>query len=495
MDDAALLQAIAKRDQQAFSDLYQRHESAVFSLAVSITGSALLAEEAVQNALLRIWTSAASFQPGNARGWILCVVARESLKVAQARQREHKKQMNYEDAQYQSTNQSAPEAVEQEELSTALRGSLQRLSAVDRQFITLYFVGGLSQDEIAKETSTPRQTVSRHIQDALQFLKGDLATSGFAAAVPLVSAEGLRQVCCSGHVAPPGLREKVLSGLSRPIGQVSRRLSRRAPVAKAGSTGLLIAGLSVAVIAGGAWLLNTNKPPAPPPVAHTPAAPVVETPAAAPLPVPQWEPLTDDFHTVLGQAKGTWQAEKSPNGLALTFTPAPGEERQRKSYCYVGHNFSESRELRGTLEHSGTESIGYIELGICHPNRTNCSNYVLKFEKGICPLTFRLQARFEKKGLRVALSITDANGREHASMAKIDSWYPQPWQIRVADSKIADVKALSSDGTMIWHQHAFEQMRECGFSIVTSESMRISSLQQRPLIDSEWRADLLPENP
>src|SRR5438067_1599883 len=51
--DEALLEAIAARkDRDAYEQLFQRHQQAVFSLAHQITGSKHMAEEAAQEALL-----------------------------------------------------------------------------------------------------------------------------------------------------------------------------------------------------------------------------------------------------------------------------------------------------------------------------------------------------------------------------------------------------------------------------------------------------------
>src|SRR5438045_2225794 len=87
-DDSALLHAIAQqRDRAAFSELYQRYEQPAHSLALHLTGNAPLAEDSLQNAMLRVWTSAGTYRVGNARAWILRIVARESLRTMRGRQR------------------------------------------------------------------------------------------------------------------------------------------------------------------------------------------------------------------------------------------------------------------------------------------------------------------------------------------------------------------------------------------------------------------------
>src|SRR5919106_3989046 len=74
--DDELIAAVARGEQPALLALYDRHGRMGYGLAYRILGDAGAAEEAVQDAFLRIWRRAATFDAsrGNARSWLLTIV-------------------------------------------------------------------------------------------------------------------------------------------------------------------------------------------------------------------------------------------------------------------------------------------------------------------------------------------------------------------------------------------------------------------------------------
>ena len=65
--DDALLAAIAGGDRIAFAALARRHAGRALRLAERVLGNPSDADEVVQEALLKVWTGAARWQPGGAR--------------------------------------------------------------------------------------------------------------------------------------------------------------------------------------------------------------------------------------------------------------------------------------------------------------------------------------------------------------------------------------------------------------------------------------------
>lgn len=259
-DDAALLAAIAeRRDREAFSELYARYERPAYNLARHLTGNDDRAAEAAQEAMLRVWTRAANFQAdGNARGWILRIVARESLRTARKRRAESAEEGHDMDQHAQGTRGGATGATKlaQDEELDALRRSLDRLPEAYRRIVALYFGAGMSQREIGEELDVSQRTVSSQLEEALKRLRSMLTHAGVAAAAPLLGSESIFSALSTGHVPPAGLGEATLARLSdAPLnaGQVSRALSRKAAAAS-GSSALWIAGaLALVAAAGGGW--------------------------------------------------------------------------------------------------------------------------------------------------------------------------------------------------------------------------------------------------
>jgi RNA polymerase sigma-70 factor (ECF subfamily) len=278
-EDVELLTAIAQsREESAFSELLARYQQDAFALAMHITANREWAEETVQEAMIRVWTSAGSYRgDGPVKAWLLRVVARESIKIIKSMRRKSSKMesqcgLDLNDAAAASPLKNA----ESTELSQALRGEFDRLPALDRQLVGLHFGGGLTQAEISEALSIPQQTISYRLTGVLKTLRGNLSAAGYAA-VPLLTAEAYAQILRSGQDLPLGLRERVLSRLSSARASVrSRRSMRKTP--QSNPTTLALSATAVLAAAGGVIWLLTAKPAALPPVSATPSAPGVVTP-------------------------------------------------------------------------------------------------------------------------------------------------------------------------------------------------------------------------
>src|SRR5689334_11500763 len=90
--DRDLVYRVAAGDQQAVTMLYQRYATPAFSLALRVVGDPESAEEIVQEAFLRVWRNAASFDPQRGRfaSWLLSII--HNLAVNELRRRRSRPQ-------------------------------------------------------------------------------------------------------------------------------------------------------------------------------------------------------------------------------------------------------------------------------------------------------------------------------------------------------------------------------------------------------------------
>src|SRR5881397_783604 len=81
LGDEDLMQLVAGSDPRAFEVIYERHCTAVFSLAYRICGVRAAAEETAQEAFLAIWRSGARYDRtrGSVRTWLLGVVHNRAI--------------------------------------------------------------------------------------------------------------------------------------------------------------------------------------------------------------------------------------------------------------------------------------------------------------------------------------------------------------------------------------------------------------------------------
>ena len=80
---ASLIAATARHDQAAFAELYDATRRKLFGIALTVLHRRDLAEDAVQEAYLRIWRHAARFDPerGTAITWMATIVRNLAIDV------------------------------------------------------------------------------------------------------------------------------------------------------------------------------------------------------------------------------------------------------------------------------------------------------------------------------------------------------------------------------------------------------------------------------
>jgi len=183
-DDAALLQAVARRDESAFAELYDRMSRPVFSLVVRVVRSRAEAEEVLQESFWQVWERAPDYRPelGSAFCWVVTIARRKAIDRLRANSRHLQR---IEDAQGARVDDdfaspAALEALASDERGTAVRAALAKLGADERRAIALAFFDGLTHVEIAAAERTPVGTVKARIRRGMLKLKPALARLGHA---------------------------------------------------------------------------------------------------------------------------------------------------------------------------------------------------------------------------------------------------------------------------------------------------------------------------
>ncbi|MGE0746116.1 MAG: sigma-70 family RNA polymerase sigma factor [Rhodospirillales bacterium] len=175
-DDAGALRAVAAGDRAALHALYDREAPRMIGIALRIVRRRELAEEAVQEAFIRIWNRAGDYDPalGSPRAWMYTIVRRLALNMVRDGRRED---LVDDEALAALAEAGAPheEALARLADGSALRRCLERLEARRRDSLMLAYVGGLSHGEIAGRLGIPLGTVKAWIRRSLLALRECLA--------------------------------------------------------------------------------------------------------------------------------------------------------------------------------------------------------------------------------------------------------------------------------------------------------------------------------
>src|ERR687885_1587461 len=89
LSDEALVALVARSDDTALAELYDRFGRAAYGLALRVLRDAALAQDAVQEAFLTAWRTAPGFDPqrASASTWLLTLVHRRAVDVVRREER------------------------------------------------------------------------------------------------------------------------------------------------------------------------------------------------------------------------------------------------------------------------------------------------------------------------------------------------------------------------------------------------------------------------
>lgn len=170
--DDALVARVAGGDQRAFARLVARHGPRAQAVAHRFTGSAVDAEEIVQEAFWRVWRAAGRWTPGGAlfSTWLHRIVV--NLCVDHDRRRRLRRFLPFADAfDPPSDDVGAEQTLSDRDRIAAVRGDILELPARQRAALLLAADGERSNAEIAETLETTEKAVESMLVRARRTLR------------------------------------------------------------------------------------------------------------------------------------------------------------------------------------------------------------------------------------------------------------------------------------------------------------------------------------
>ena len=170
LSDEALVALVARSDETALAELYDRIGGIAYGLAYRVLRDESLAEDAVQEAFLGLWRTAASFIPERAKAstWLLTLVHRRAVDLVRREQRRRGEPL--EDAPEPVTESAEDDAwlrLDRERV----QGALAQLPDQQREAIELAYYGGFTQSELAERLDQPLGTIKSRMFAGLARLR------------------------------------------------------------------------------------------------------------------------------------------------------------------------------------------------------------------------------------------------------------------------------------------------------------------------------------
>jgi RNA polymerase sigma-70 factor (ECF subfamily) len=171
-----LIAGLRARDPRAMETLYEQFGRRAFGLAYRILGNGQAAEDAVQDAFIALWNQVDRLDSsrGQVGSLLMTIVHRRSIDILRSQRGMSVRIQPLEPDTVDAAASDVLDAVSDALTFEAVREALQSLPPEQRRVIELAYFEGMTQGEIAEETSVPLGTVKSRLRLALTRLRSEL---------------------------------------------------------------------------------------------------------------------------------------------------------------------------------------------------------------------------------------------------------------------------------------------------------------------------------
>ena len=169
-DQSKLLYELSQGSELAFTKLYNEYKNVVFSTALKITKSRILAEEVVQDIFLKIWQNHENLaEITNIENYLFIISRNHIFDMIKKIARDTSIVV---DANYKSTSTNDTEdAIKDDQYNIILNQIVDQLPPQQQKIYKMAKWDGLSHQKIGEDLGISTETVKKHMAQALKFVR------------------------------------------------------------------------------------------------------------------------------------------------------------------------------------------------------------------------------------------------------------------------------------------------------------------------------------
>lgn len=173
--DEALVRRCLAGNKNAFDTLVERHKGAAYGLAFHYVGRFSEAEDLAQEAFVQAYVNLARLrEPSRFGAWLKGITANLCKMFLRSRQSER---ASLEEMAAQAESEpTADDILQQSEVRQQVRQALASLSEKNRLAVTLYYIDGLTYQEMANFLEVPVSTIKGRLHKARRQLREELVS-------------------------------------------------------------------------------------------------------------------------------------------------------------------------------------------------------------------------------------------------------------------------------------------------------------------------------
>jgi RNA polymerase sigma-70 factor, ECF subfamily len=165
-----LLPLVAGGDRRAFSKVYDLTSPKLFAIVRSVVKRPELAEEALQEAFVKVWERASTYEKGSVRpfAWLAAIARNQAIDL----KRRFAERLSASSTDIEEAHGIGIPAQAEQTLELArLRKCLELLPGERQSMVLLAYYQGWSRDELAVRYNRPATTIKTLLRRSLAALK------------------------------------------------------------------------------------------------------------------------------------------------------------------------------------------------------------------------------------------------------------------------------------------------------------------------------------
>jgi RNA polymerase sigma-70 factor (family 1) len=169
-DQSKLLYELSQGNELAFTKLYNEYKNVVFSTALKITKSRILAEEVVQDVFLKIWQNHKNLtEITNIENYLFIISRNHIFDMIKKIARDTSLVV---DSNYKNTSTNDTEdAIKDDQYNIILNQIVDQLPPQQQKIYKMAKWDGLSHQKIGEDLGISTETVKKHMAQALKFVR------------------------------------------------------------------------------------------------------------------------------------------------------------------------------------------------------------------------------------------------------------------------------------------------------------------------------------
>ena len=173
--DASLVEGIARREEAALAELYDRYAGMLTSVVRRIVHDEQATEEILQDVFHQLWRNPERFDAsrGSLPGWLLVIARNRAISKLRKKNPAAGDELSEVTVALPFNLESE---VSQKQLLGRVRGAMDGLPGEQRAAVELAYFEGMTHTEIAARTGEPLGTVKTRLRAAMETLRRAMQT-------------------------------------------------------------------------------------------------------------------------------------------------------------------------------------------------------------------------------------------------------------------------------------------------------------------------------